>query len=285
MILRNCRIALLAGCLVLAVCGGALAASLTIHAPEEAKQGTAVRVRVVIDEQLPHITFTWLGKSIVAPTVADGQSRIAEALLPVPVNTEKDMVVQASAGTLTGKARVKVLKVKWPEQQISVKKNFVNPPKEAMKRIDGERKKSAEALKRVTPERYWRGTFRRPVPGVVTSAFGGRRMFNGEMRSYHRGVDLRGAQGTPIKAVADGRVVIAQNMYFAGNTVYIDHGQGVISSYAHMSRLDVKPGEMVKAGQQIGLVGATGRVTGPHLHLGVNILGVAVDPLSLVPKQ
>ena len=82
-----------------------------------------------------------------------------------------------------------------------------------------------------------------------------------------------------------GKVVIAQNMYFAGNTVYLDHGQGVISSYAHMSRLDVKPGEMVKAGQQIGLVGATGRVTGPHLHLGLNILGVAVDPLSLVPKQ
>ena len=110
-------------------------------------------------------------------------------------------------------------------------------------------------------------------------------MFNGELRSYHRGVDLRGAEGTPIKAMADGKVVIAQNMYFAGNTVYLDHGQGVISSYAHMSRLDVKPGEMVKAGQQIGLVGATGRVTGPHLHLGLNILGVAVDPLSLVPKQ
>ena len=217
--------------------------------------------------------------------MADGQNRIAEALLPVPVNAEKDMVVQASAGTLTGKATVRVLKVKWPEQQISVKKTFVNPPKEAMKRIDGERKKSAETLRRVTPERYWRGTFLRPVPGVVTSAFGGRRMFNGELRSYHRGVDLRGAQGTPIKAMADGKVAIAQNMYFAGNTVYIDHGQGVISSYAHMSRLDVKPGETVKAGQQIGLVGATGRVTGPHLHLGVNILGVAVDPLSLVPKQ
>ena len=217
--------------------------------------------------------------------MADGGHRIAEALLPVPVNADKDLIVQATAGTLTGKATVKVLKVKWPEQQISVKKTFVNPPKEAMKRIDAERKKSSEAINRVTPERYWRGEFQRPVPGVVTSAFGGRRMFNGELRSYHRGVDLRGAEGTPIKAVADGKVDIAQNMYFAGNTVYLDHGQGVVSSYAHMSRLDVKPGEMVKAGQQIGLVGATGRVTGPHLHLGVNILGVAVDPLSLVPKQ
>ena len=266
MISRNCRIALLAVCLTLLLCGGALAASLTIHAPEEAKQGSAVKVRVVIDEQLPQLTFTWLGKNIAAPTVADGGHRIAEALLPVPVNADKDLIVQATAGTLTGKATVKV-------------------PKEAIKRIDAERKKSSEVINRVTPERYWRGEFQRPVPGVVTSAFGGRRMFNGELRSYHRGVDLRGAEGTPIKAVADGKVAIAQNMYFAGNTVYLDHGQGVVSSYAHMSRLDVKPGEMVKAGQQIGLVGATGRVTGPHLHLGVNILGVAVDPLSLVPKQ
>ena len=121
-------------------------------------------------------------------------------------HADKDLIVQATAGTLTGKATVKVLKVKWPEQQISVKKTFVNPPKEAMKRIDAERKKSSEAINRVTPERYWRGEFQRPVPGVVTSAFGGRRMFNGELRSYHRGVDLRGAEGTPIKAVADGKV-------------------------------------------------------------------------------
>ncbi|HIW79845.1 MAG TPA: M23 family metallopeptidase [Candidatus Bilophila faecipullorum] len=288
MIVRTCRAALLPLAVLLASavwCGGAAAASLTIHAPEEAKQGSAVRVRVAVDEPLPRVAFTWLGKTIDAPTVAEGPDRVAEALLPVPVNASKDLIVQASAGALTGKATVRVLKVKWPEQQISVQKNYVNPPKETLKRIEGERKASAAAIGRVTPERHWRGPFVRPVPGVVTSAFGGKRMFNGEARSYHRGVDLRGAQGTPIKAMADGKVLIAQNMYFAGNTVYLDHGQGVISTYAHMSRLDVKPGESVKAGQQIGLVGATGRVTGPHLHLGVNILGVAVDPLSLVPQH
>ena len=97
MISRKCRIALLAVCLTLLLCGGALAASLTIHAPEEAKQGSAVKVRVVIDEQLPQLTFTWLGKNIAAPTVADGGHRIAEALLPVPVNAGKDLIVQATA--------------------------------------------------------------------------------------------------------------------------------------------------------------------------------------------
>lgn len=285
MIFPKCRIALLLPCLLPILLGSAAAASLTIHAPEEAKQGSAVRVRVVIDEELPRLTFAWLGKAVVAPTVAEGGNRVAEALLPVPVNAEKDLIVQASADALTAKAVIRVLKVKWPEQQISVKKDFVTPPKETANRIEGERRKSAEALKRVTPERYWRGGFVRPVPGVMTSAFGGKRLFNGKARSYHRGVDLRGAAGTPVKAMADGKVLIAQNMYFAGNTVYIDHGQGVLSTYAHMSRLDVKPGETIKAGQQIGLVGATGRVTGPHLHLGVSILGVAVDPLSLIPQK
>ncbi len=276
---------LLTAALLLAACGSTLAASLTIHAPEDARQGTAIRIRVVIDEQLPAVSFTWLGKKLSAPTVAEGGSRIAEVLLPVPVAADKDLVVQASAGTLSGKATVRVLKVNWPQQQISVDKKYVTPPRKIMKRIESERKLSAEVIGRVTPERYWRGTFHRPVPGAVTSGFGGKRMFNGEMRSYHRGVDLRGAQGTPIVALADGRIALAQNMYFAGNTVYIDHGQGVVSTYAHMSRIDVKPGETVKAGQQIGLVGATGRVTGPHLHLGVNILGVAVDPLSLLSKR
>lgn len=288
MTLSRFRFTLSACCLLaLAVlCGSeALAASLTIHAPAEAKQGTAIRVSVVTDEQRPSVTFVWLGKSLTAPTVAQGGTRVAEALLPVPVNAEKDLTVQASAGNLTGKASVKVLRVDWPKQQISVNKDYVTPPKATMDRITTERRLSGEILARITPERYWRNDFRRPVPGVITSPFGGKRMFNGEERSFHHGVDLRGAKGTPVVALSDGRVALARNMYFSGNCVFIDHGQGVVSSYGHLSRIDVKPGETVKAGQQIGLVGATGRVTGPHLHFGVNILGVAVDPLSLVSQK
>lgn len=147
--------------------------------PEEAKQGSAVKVRVVIDEQLPQITFTWLAKTLPRPTVADGRAPHRRSPAPRARQRRQGSDRTGTAGTLTGKATVKVLKVKWPEQQISVKKTFVNPPKEAMKRIDAERKKSSEAINRVTPERYWRGEFQRPVPGVVTSAFGGRRMFNG----------------------------------------------------------------------------------------------------------
>ena len=276
------RVLLLVGLLTL-FGTDAHAAALTIHAPETAKQGSAIRVRVSVDEALPNILFTWLGKQFTAPTEASGNARIAEVLLPVPVNAGKDLVVQAAADSLTAKATIKIQAVKWPVQQIAVNDKYVTPPAAVMKRIEKERKKSSDTINRITPARYW-STFQRPIPGGVTSAFGGKRMFNGETRSYHRGVDLRGAAGTPVKALSDGKVVIAENMYFAGNAVYIDHGQGVVSTYAHLSRLDVKPGEMVKAGRQLGLVGATGRVTGPHLHLGLNIMGTAVDPLSLVPQ-
>jgi len=98
-------------------------------------------------------------------------------------------------------------------------------------------------------------------------------------------VGLRVAQGTPIRALAGGEVVLAENMYYSGNVVYLDHGQGVISLYCHMSSMNVQPGDRVRAGQVLGKVGATGRVTGPHLHLGLLILGEAVDPLSLLAES
>ncbi|NHZ47213.1 M23 family metallopeptidase, partial [Nitratidesulfovibrio liaohensis] len=109
-----------------------------------------------------------------------------------------------------------------------------------------------------------------------------RRVFNGEPRAPHRGLDLRGEAGEPVTACAAGRVVLAENHYFAGNSVYIDHGMGVVSMYFHLSALDVAPGQMVAQGQVIGKVGSTGRVTGPHLHFGMAVLGDMVDPQVLL---
>lgn len=260
---------------------------LLLHAPATARQGTAVRVTASVDAFAPgeeaEIVFSWLKKSVRARAVPDGDRWRAETLVPVGVNAHNSLVVHAKTptGARTATARISVTPVAWPEQRISVNKNYVTPPKAVLQRIKKERARSAQAVARISPERLWEGDFVRPVPGVVTSAFGGKRMFNGEMRSYHRGVDLRGAQGTPIKALAGGEVVLAENMYYSGNVVYLDHGQGVISIYCHMSAMDVRPGDRVHAGQMLGKVGATGRVTGPHLHLGLLILGEAVDPLSL----
>ncbi len=275
--------AVLAALLLLAL--PALADDIRLLAPDTARQGTAVEVTAILDNPVSKVRFLWNGQRIDAPAASVRKHWEASILLPVPVEARNDIRVRVQAGKSGAETTIRVLKVDWPKQNISVNKKYVTPPKATLDKIAADRKKTAAALKRTTPERYWRSPFQRPVPGVVTSAFGGRRVFNGEVRSYHRGVDLRAPQGTPILALAGGRVVIAEDMYYSGNVVFIDHGLGAVSSYGHMSRIDVRPGEMVNAGQQIGLSGATGRVTGPHLHLGLNILGQPVDPLSLFFKQ
>jgi len=121
-----------------------------------------------------------------------------------------------------------------------------------------------------------------PLHSKITSAFGNKRLFNGVLKSFHSGTDFRAKTGTPIHTVADGRVVLVKNRFFAGNSVIIDHGQGIYTSYYHLSRFKVRKGEFVKKGQVIGLAGATGRVTGSHLHFTVHINGTLVDPLEFI---
>lgn len=174
----------------------------------------------------------------------------------------------------------------YETQRLTVpNRRHVDPNPDDLKRINAERERTRAAVASWTTVMP-RLDFDLPLRGRVSSTFGLRRYFNDQPRQPHSGLDIAAPTGTPILAPADGRVVEAGEFFFSGNVLYIDHGQGVITMYAHMDRIDVKPGERVKRGQAIGKVGMTGRVTGPHLHWTVYLNRTAVDPeLFLGPDQ
>lgn len=170
----------------------------------------------------------------------------------------------------------------FPTRRLEVNPALVNPPAEALERIARETAALNEIWRASSPERQWRGAFVRPVPDPANSAFGTRSIYNGESRSPHSGADFLSPAGRPVKAPAAGRVVLADALYFTGNTVVLDHGMGLFSLLAHLSEIEVHAGDTVAAGDVVGKVGATGRVTGPHLHWTVRLGGARVDPLSLL---
>jgi murein DD-endopeptidase MepM/ murein hydrolase activator NlpD len=178
-------------------------------------------------------------------------------------------------------AAIRVAAKKYPTTELKVEERFVQLSPTDQARANREAQETDAIYKRITPEAMWEESFTIPIPGRAGTNFGHRRVFNGEPRAPHNGADLRATTGTKIQATNRGRVVLAKNLFFSGNTVILDHGLGVYSLYAHLSRIDVKSGTLVNNGQVVGLAGATGRVTGPHLHWGVRVQGARVDPFTL----
>jgi murein DD-endopeptidase MepM/ murein hydrolase activator NlpD len=170
----------------------------------------------------------------------------------------------------------------FPTRRLNVEEKYVSPSPAVLARIRREREMVDAIFASLTPEQIWDGPFRMPVPGAVISEFGKRSIYNGQSRSPHAGVDFRGRTGTPVRAPNAGRVVLAASLYYSGKTIIIDHGMGLYSYFGHMSAFSVKNGEMVRINQVIGKIGATGLVTGPHLHWTVRLAGTRIDPLSLV---
>jgi murein DD-endopeptidase MepM/ murein hydrolase activator NlpD len=171
---------------------------------------------------------------------------------------------------------------KFPTRRLAVDEKFVTPPREAQARIKEESARVRAIFDRVTPQRYWSGAFAAPVPGPVISSFGKRSVYNGQPRSPHSGTDFRAASGTPVRTPNSGKVVLAAELYFSGNTVIIDHGLGLYSYFGHLSSFSIQEGARVESGEVVGKVGATGLVTGPHLHWSVRLVGTRVDPMSLL---
>ena len=175
---------------------------------------------------------------------------------------------------------------KFPTERLTVEQQFVQPDQEQLKRAEEDQKKMRAIFETVTPERYWDGKFLLPLKGVTKGGnFGRHRILNGEARSPHTGVDFPALAGTPVFAAQAGKVVLAEELYYSGNTIVIDHGYGIYTLYAHLSEIEAKPGPMVRAGEEIGKVGATGRVTGPHLHWGLTVERARVNALQIVQRE
>ena len=191
-------------------------------------------------------------------------------------------VTTSSGSTVRTTYTLTVAPKEFPTRHLTVAPNFVNPPPDVIERIQREAAQQAEIFMTSTSERQWRGGFLRPVPGQSSSSFGRRSVYNGESRSPHSGTDFRSGAGTPVKSPNAGMVVLAGELYFSGNVVIIDHGWGLYSYFAHLSEIDVAEGDPVESAQVVGKVGATGRVTGPHLHWTVRLNNARVDPLALM---
>ncbi len=250
---------------------------ITLWRPEVVLEGSLLVVEVAAEGCEPQIR--WGGHRFKAYAV--GVHR--QALLPVTLGARGERPLQVACGERSASFTIPVSEGVYPESKLSVDPRFTRKPP---RQVVSERAAIQAALAVRTAGRLWSGAFLRPGGGIETSPFGVRRTFNGRLDSRHRGLDLDGKVGDQVTAANDGVVVLAApDYYYSGNSVFIDHGDELFTMYFHLSRLDVKSGDKVERGQVVGLLGNTGRVTGPHLHFAVKLAGVYVDPKGLLAYQ
>jgi murein DD-endopeptidase MepM/ murein hydrolase activator NlpD len=250
------------------------------------RQGEVVLATVTPSRPIATIDADAFAASIGFWPTADG--RTWQGLVGIPVDAEvgrRELVIRATtADHISGVVRfpLQVTKAAFATRKLTVAPEFVDPPASEIDRILAEQKQLETLFLTTRPGRLWNGSWALPVPGTPTSSFGRQTILNGMPRGRHQGADFRAGSGTPIHAPNAGEVVLAEPLYFSGNTVIVDHGDGLYSLFAHLSKTSVAAGAHVARGDLLGQVGATGRVTGPHLHWAVRLHNVSVDPLSLV---
>jgi len=248
-------------------------------------QGQAVRLERPAEPGLEAIQADWQGHGV--PFVRDGDrwfTVIGVDLGASPGRQAASLTFRYADGHSRSETEAIEVRAKdFPTTRLTVAPKYVELSAADQARTARERKEIRAIYARLTPQAYWREPFEVPIPGVTGGRnFGHRRVFNDQPRAPHSGADLTAATGTAVHASNRGRVVLAKNLFFSGNAVFIDHGLGLYSVYLHLSEIHVAPGEMVERGEVIGLSGATGRVTGPHLHWGARVLNARVDPFSLL---
>lgn len=264
-----------------------VAAALTISPAARALQpGEPVLLTIKSDVALTSVKVTAFENQTAGFERDAADPRVWNALIGIDLDVAPGTYVirvraESAQGPIERSVTIAVRAKKFPTRRLRVDEAFVNPPESARARIDAESAETAAIFSSGSAARLW-SAFVRPVTQPANSAFGTRSVFNGQPRNAHSGADFLSPAGTPVKAAGAGRVVLAKNLYYSGNTVIIDHGLGVFSLFAHLSRIDVATGATVTGSDVVGLVGATGRVTGAHLHWTVRVAGARVDPLALL---
>jgi murein DD-endopeptidase MepM/ murein hydrolase activator NlpD len=212
-----------------------------------------------------------------ALVVRDDASWIAVIGIPLSAPLAPQQVIVHS-GDGRQQVQFSIVDKQYASQSLNVAPGQVNLSKADLERVNRDKQVIEHAMSRWTDEQPEALRMPQPIPGVRSSSFGMRRIFNGESRNPHMGMDIAAPIGTPVRAPLAGTVIDTGNYFFNGNTVFVDHGRGMISMYCHLSAINVQPGEHVAAGTTLGKVGMTGRVTGPHLHWGLSLNRAWVDP-------
>jgi murein DD-endopeptidase MepM/ murein hydrolase activator NlpD len=262
-----------------------------VNQPARLVNGTPVFFRVTTPKPVRTLSANWLGHEIAFSFDANHKSWFA--LAGVSLDTKPgaypiELHAEISSGPSAGQAisfekQLRVARQSYPRHAVlTVPGRYTAPSPEDLHQIEQDKETKAEAFKTLSPGREWEGSCAVPVSAEISDVFGSERVFNGSVQSTHFGLDFRVPGGTSVAAVNRGRVILARPMFYEGNFVVIDHGQGLLTLYLHLSSFLVKEGDDVSKGQSIGLSGGTGRATGPHLHLALRWQGVYLDPQVLL---
>jgi murein DD-endopeptidase MepM/ murein hydrolase activator NlpD len=256
------------------------------HQPATIVNGSPVLFRVTVPEHLSSLQGRWLEHEVAFREEAKCDCWYAIAGVPLDTHAAQYPLelegTTASGSKLKYSYKVTSVVAQYPSTAIKVAPQYVEPPKETLTRIEEEQALKKKSFSQTSPDSLWKGAFDPPAQAEISGVFGSARVFNGVKRNQHTGIDFRVHTGTPIRAANSGTVVLARNLYFEGNCVAVDHGQGLITLYLHLSEFKVKEGDRVERGQLLGLSGGTGRATAPHLHFAVRWQGAYLNPATLL---
>jgi len=255
--------------------------------PAKLVPGSAALFEVRTPAGVNGLSGKWLGHEVKFSALKSRKGFYAIA--GVPVETAPGIYPLEVTGTgrrsFQFQQKIRIAAAHYPRVAVTVAKQFTEPSPEQLKQIAADKEVKKNVFSRTAAEQLWQNSFAPPVEAPVSGVFGTERVFNGKVQSRHLGLDYAAPGGTPVHAINRGTVILAQKLYFEGGFIVIDHGQGLLSLYLHLSDFKVKEGDDVTTGQVIAASGGSGRATGPHLHLAVRWQGVYLDPAILLRLQ